>query len=119
MNDTDVFTLSQQGMVANFYLTKLGRLPTKYEAMMYLIEEMSELVVAIEQGALDEEILKEIQDVRYTLAGYELARGWNGDSAFQLVHNSNMTKQPATNGKVQKGEGYVAPDLRECLGGNA
>jgi NTP pyrophosphatase (non-canonical NTP hydrolase) len=107
----NTYVVTDADMVAAFYYQKLRRLPTPHEAIMYLLEELSELAVALEDGALDSEILKELQDVKYTIAGYELARGWNGTEAFRRVHESNMTKEPTADGKVRKGAMYVAPNL--------
>lgn len=112
---------TQQGQVAWFYATHFReRMPSVHLALTCLLEEINELYVALENGATDEEILKEIQDVRFTLAGYEVARGWNGHGAFQAVVESNMNKPPSTDGKkVPKGDGYVSPDLRPFLNGGA
>jgi hypothetical protein len=120
INDDTPLVPTQQGQVAWFYMTHLGGMPTPHSALTYLLEEMNELIVALEQGATDEEILKEIQDVRFTLAGYEVARGWNGHAAFQAVVASNQGKPASVDGqKVPKGDGYVAPDMRQFLGGSA
>lgn len=114
-----MYAPTQQGMVAAFYYEKLGRLPTPEEARVYLFQEISELMRALANEGPEAQ-LKEMQDVRYTLAGYELARGWNGTLAFELVHESNMTKPAAPDGgKIQKGDSYVPPDMGECIGGEA
>jgi hypothetical protein len=111
---------TQQGQVAWFFLTHFDTMPSAHLTKTVLLEELNELIVALEQGATDEEILKEIQDVRFTLAGYEVARGWNGHAAFQAVVASNQGKPASVDGqKVPKGDGYVAPDMRQFLGGDA
>ena len=109
------YVLTQQGLVAAFYYAKLGRLPTPAEARERLLEELAELSHALSMyGPAGQ--LKELADVLYTAYGYALARGWNLREAFRLVHISNMTKEPATTGKIQKGDAYVAPDLGDCMG---
>ena len=115
---SDAVTLTQQGMVAAFYAAKLGRLPKKGEAEDCLAEELGELLDVISYRRFaPAAAIKELADVLYTCYSYALARGWDLERAFQLVHESNMTKEPTTKGKVQKGENYVAPDLSECIGG--
>lgn len=111
------WALTQQDMVVAFYAVKLGRLPTEGEAEDRLAEELDEAIEAI--SCIDvtpADCLKELADVLYTAYGYALARGWDLERAFQLVHESNMLKEPAPNGgKVQKGAAYIAPDLSECI----
>lgn len=110
MSSDTAYVPTQQGMVAAFYITKLGRLPTPREARACLLEEISELTQAV---ALDGPAaqLKELADVVYVAYGYALARGWNLAEAFRLVHVSNMTKEPTKAGKIRKGAAYVPPDL--------
>ena len=116
-HDVPMYSLTGQGSVVAFYHAKLGRLPTPAEARERLLEELAELSLALSTyGPVGQ--LKELADVLYTAYGYALARGWNLTEAFRLVHESNMTKEPTTAGKIQKGIAYVPPDLSACIGGN-
>lgn len=123
-------SLTDAGKVMGFYTAKLGRAPTKEEALERLDEEIDELIDAIDFEELGccgdgdcpcknqndaEHILKECVDVYYTILGYCLSRGWDFGSAFKAVHASNMTKQPTESGKVIKGPDYVEPDLSGCV----
>ena len=98
-------------MVVDFYREKVGRRPTVHAAWAYLMEEIEEL----KDARSPEDELKELCDVIYTAIGYGYSRGWNVDRAFELVHQSNMTKERTESGKVQKGDGYVPPYLGGCL----
>lgn len=115
MYDESVYMITQQGMVAQFYYEKMGRIPVPYEARAALVEEIAELTAALALGAEPEDFLKELADVLYTCYGLATAEGWNLVEAFRLVHESNMTKQKTASGKIQKGENYVAPDLSGCV----
>lgn len=94
-NCGDLIVPTQQGMVAALYLTKLGRLPTPYEARVVLGEELYELETALSLDATDEDVLHELADVLYTAYGYAIAKGWNLTEAFERIHAANLTKQPA------------------------
>lgn len=108
---------TQQGMVAWFDMVMRDRQPTPDEARKNLLEEVAELTSAIAlEGA--EAQLKELADVLYVCYGYANARGWNLHRAFQLVHESNLLKEPTPEGKIAKGPNYVAPDLSSCIGEN-
>ena len=110
-------TPTPQGSVAWFYATHLGDLPAPEDARAYLLEEVKELTHALAVEGPEAQ-LKELADVLYTAYGYALARGWNLTRAFEIVHESNMSKPASVDGKkVVKGEGYVAPDLGSCIGG--
>jgi hypothetical protein len=110
-----VFTPTQAGMVASFYIDKLGRFPEPHEALKYLREEIEEFEEAIDLDVDPEYALKELCDVLYTINGYALSRGWNITRAFDAVHKSNMMKPSAVNGKIPKGDRYIPPDLREFV----
>lgn len=66
---------------------------------------------------------KEMADLIYVLVGTAIAMGINIEKAFELVHQSNMSKlSPVTgkpvlraDGKVLKGPNYKAPDLTSCM----
>lgn len=106
--------MNHQHRVEEFYETKRGSIPTPREAWGYLVEEIRELDEA-SGGADRKHELKEMADVAYTLYGYAIAQGYDLDAAFLAVHESNLTKQRSPVGKVQKGPGYVAPDLRGAV----
>ena len=114
MSAEDVVAPTHQGLVAAFYLAKTGGLPKPYGARDRLLEEINELVVAVDLDATNTAQLKELADVLYVAYGYALSRGWNLTRAFEAVHASNMTKEWTESGKVQKGAGYVPPDLMGC-----
>lgn len=68
-----------------------------------------------------EHVLKELQDLKYVIEGMCVTFGWDSDKAFELVHESNMSKlvdgKPYKNeeGKVMKGPNYKKPDLKGLL----
>jgi predicted HAD superfamily Cof-like phosphohydrolase len=43
---------------------------------------------------LRENVLKELCDIVYVILGYAIYRGWDFDTAFNRVHQSNMSKIP-------------------------
>jgi predicted HAD superfamily Cof-like phosphohydrolase len=82
-------------------------------------EELRETGVAMGDNDL-EEIAKELADLLYVTYGTAVEYGINLDRAFELVHQSNMSKlgpdgEPIfrEDGKVLKGPNYAPPDLRE------
>lgn len=91
-----------------------------------LIEEEFEewLEEAYSQGnkkAPDKE-LKELCDLLYVIFGYAITQDWDIVTAFNRVHNSNMTKldsdgRPCFNdaGKVVKGPNYERPNLKDLV----
>jgi predicted HAD superfamily Cof-like phosphohydrolase len=64
-----------------------------------------------------EDVAKELADLVYVAYGTAIALGINLDEALRRVHESNLTKLVAgeavrrEDGKVLKGENYVAPDM--------
>ena len=67
-------------------------------------------------------ILKELADVQYVVSGLAVTLGLPLQEAFNLVHQSNMSKlgdngEPVyrADGKVMKGPNYVPPSLEELL----
>jgi predicted HAD superfamily Cof-like phosphohydrolase len=81
-------------------------------------EELNELMQA---SGLEEE-LDAICDSVWCLLGYGLARGYDMNKAWEEVTRSNMAKIHADgkvhkryDGKVEKPEGWVPPDLSECM----
>ena len=69
-----------------------------------------------------EHIAKELADLLYVTYGAAYALGIDIDRAFELVHQSNMSKlgedgKPIVrrDGKVLKGPNYFEPDLSETI----
>lgn len=63
-------------------------------------------------------LIKELNDLKYTCDGFGVTFGIDMDAAYQLVHESNMTKafpdgtfHKDAEGKVIKGPNYREPDL--------
>ena len=84
-------------------------------------EEVNELFEAIEtEEATD--VLKELVDVVVVCVGMADTYGWNFDTAFKRVHDSNMSKldddgKPIyrDDGKVLKSKNYQAPYLNDLV----
>ena len=84
-------------------------------------EEVKELFEAIEtEEATD--VLKELVDVVVVCVGMADTYGWNFDTAFKRVHDSNMSKldddgKPIyrDDGKVLKSKNYQAPYLNDLV----
>lgn len=88
-------------------------------------EEYDELAEAIEENHDNKEIAKELVDLLYVVYGTGIAMGIDLDEAFDLVHNSNMSKldddgEPIFNnyGKVMKSVNYRPPNLQEIANGS-
>lgn len=100
-----------------FYVSKQGRLPEPERAYEYMLEELEELQKAAAlymENPTDEnaaKMLKEMADVRFTMAGLALANKLNLDAAYVEVAQSNMTKERTISGKVRKGENYEPPRI--------
>ena len=61
-----------------------------------------------------EHVLKELCDCMYVLTGLASTFGWPVATAFDRVHESNMTKLPfkqTDDGKIMKGPNYEPCDL--------
>jgi predicted HAD superfamily Cof-like phosphohydrolase len=109
---------SYQQEVEQFYMVKRGSVPKLEEAWHYLIEERGEVnavIVYDPEETKREHLAKELADELFTLYGVAIAAGIDLDKAFQLVCDSNMTKEYTPDGKVLKGENYREPDMREAL----
>ena len=95
-----------------------------------LQEEMAELFAELDSAIdltekkqpvsqeLFENICKETADVQYVLSGFCVSFGLPIDEAFDLTHESNMSKLGADgkpvyreDGKITKGPNYHKPDL--------
>lgn len=90
-----------------------------------LLEELTELVVAIDRGELDE-ILDALVDMQYVLTGTIIAQGMSDvfNEAFMRVHRANMAKISAASRHdskrdsaldIVKPEGWVKPDLTDLV----
>lgn len=84
-------------------------------------EEFEEVTEAIFSGGEDE-ILKELCDVLYVVYGAAATFGWDIDTAFNRVHQSNMSKlgddgKPVyrEDGKVIKSKNYIPPVLKDLV----
>lgn len=69
-----------------------------------------------------ENFLKELADLLYVLYGTAATFGWDIDTAFNRVHQSNMSKLGADgkpiyreDGKVLKGANYQPADLSDLV----
>ena len=85
-------------------------------------EELKELRQAIDERNIVE-VADALTDLLYVVYGAGHSFGLDLDKCFEEVHNSNMTKlgpdgRPIyrEDGKVMKGPGYRAPDLKTTLG---
>ena len=66
------------------------------------------------------DLLKELCDLQYVLSGLLVTFGFdkNFDEAYDRVHESNLSKFPATklpDGKVAKGPNYKPPYLEDLV----
>jgi hypothetical protein len=90
-------------------------------------EEYTEWVQALEHYVATgdaRELAKESADVQYILEGTALRPGIDLDTAFRIVHRSNMTKihpdgtyRVREDGKILKPDTYVPPDLTPAIEG--
>ena len=84
-------------------------------------EEFKELMYAISNEE-DDEVLKELCDLVYVCVGFAVTYGWSFDTAFNRVHESNMSKLDAEgnpvyreDGKVVKSDCYKPPKLVDLV----
>ena len=84
-------------------------------------EEYKELMYAISNEE-DDEVLKELCDLVYVCVGFAVTYGWSFDTAFNRVHNSNMSKLDEEgnplyreDGKVVKSNCYEPPKLSDLV----
>jgi predicted HAD superfamily Cof-like phosphohydrolase len=79
-------------------------------------EEFAELVEAIGNNTITH-VAKELADLLYVTYGTAISFGIPIDDILHEVHKSNMTKtkEKDSGGKIQKGPGYVPPDLLPAL----
>ncbi|WP_405641445.1 MazG nucleotide pyrophosphohydrolase domain-containing protein [Streptomyces uncialis] len=88
-----------------------------------LAEEVAEVAEVAVDGPLDK-IAHELADVVYIAYGTALVHGIDLDQVIAEIHRANMTKlgpdgtpQVRADGKVLKGDHYVAPDVSAVLRG--
>lgn len=81
-------------------------------------EEYTELM----EADSPENLLKEMVDLLYVIYGTAATFGWDIDTAFNRVHQSNMSKLGADgkpiyreDGKVLKGANYQPADLSDLV----
>ena len=89
------------------------------------VQELAEAALDIEDEHYKEEqiilmevLLKEMCDVVYVVKGLAVSFGMDFDTAFDLVHKSNMSKLHLikdASGKVQKGLNYEPPSLEGLI----
>jgi predicted HAD superfamily Cof-like phosphohydrolase len=85
-----------------------------------LQEEFDEYVTAENENDLVE-IADALADIIYIACGTAVAYGIPLDKIFEEVHNSNMSKLVdgkvlrRSDGKIQKPEGWTAPDIKSIL----
>lgn len=127
VNQMIVIDANYQQAVEEFYREKRGSIPSFEEAWLYFKEEVGEAEEEAEERGewsweaipvefIDrEKLAKELADVLFTAYGVAIAAGIDLDKSFQLVAESNMTKQKTTEGKVVKGDSYVEPEMSGAL----
>lgn len=116
---------SNQSLVEEFHhkfgvpVCRRGAKPSPTRALLrarLIMEEAAEVVTALQtQDYVN--LAKELADLLYVVYGTAAEAGIPLDKVFAEVHRSNMTKTPAKDagGKVQKGPGYVLPDIEGVL----
>ena len=84
-------------------------------------EEYEEVIDAIDSKKADE-VLKELCDLVYVCIGFAATYGWAFDTAFNRVHESNMSKLDKESnpvyredGKVIKSDCYKPPKLSDLV----
>ncbi len=92
------------------------------EEVKELFDELDLAMEQVEKGSVNREtfenMCKEMADVQYALSGLAISFGLPMAEAFELTHQSNMSKlgpdgKPIkrSDGKVIKGPNYHKPDL--------
>jgi predicted HAD superfamily Cof-like phosphohydrolase len=79
----------------------------------HMAEELREYLDAFIDGDYFEQI-DALVDLLYVTYGTAVAMGVDIEPFFQAVHKSNMTKtgEQRADGKILKGDAYVAPDIQ-------
>ena len=77
-------------------------------------EEAKEVTTAMKEGSLDK-IARELVDLVYVTIGTAISYGINLAPIWDVIHESNMAKDPALkneDGKVHKPKGWGEPDVK-------
>lgn len=108
----------------NLSLVKWAEL--RKELLMRETEEACEAIDTYVETGDAQKLAKELADVHYVLEGTAQRPRINLIVAFQLVHDSNMSKigpdgsyEVRADGKILKGPHYYEPDMAPAVGGNA
>ncbi|MYY07680.1 hypothetical protein GT204_01900 [Streptomyces sp. SID4919] len=123
---------SPAGFVREFHRAfglETGSVPTEVPPTLaahrhdLLAEEVAEVAEVAVDGPLDK-IAHELADVVYIAYGTALVHGIDLDQVIAEIHRANMTKlgpdgtpRVRADGKVLKGDHYVAPDVSAVLRG--
>jgi len=114
------YELPHQGKVEDFLYLSMQSPDAKLYSDL-VCEEFHEWM---EAGFNDPEAeLKEMADLVYVLYGYAIARGYDLDKAFSLVHENNLSRMRQDDGTIKRREdGKIiknpsAPkvDLSSCI----
>lgn len=139
MNDLLVRKMTNQEMVEQFHeafevdieerkIISADLIGEEFDEVMEELqrqEYVGTLLTAFPLENVDVEALaKELSDLLYVAYGSAEAYGIDLDKAFELVHESNMSKlgddgRPVRreDGKVLKGPNYKAPDMTDAIQG--
>lgn len=112
-NKYGVENLDQQSMNWEDVIDDRNRIMS--EEIEELSQAWSDLRLYGQDNKLIEFVTKEGIDVIYTIIGTLLTLGVNIELAMQLVHDSNMSKEGGTKGKIKKGDNYKEPNMSVCI----
>lgn len=95
----------------------------RFSLMREEFEEVNEALFGgspQENDEAREHLAKELADLVYVVVGTAVAYDIPFDAVFQAVHDSNMSKLSEgaafrEDGKLLKGDAYIAPDLKEAM----
>ena len=113
------------GMTSNYYPNPENPMRGELDLRARLIhEEFVEVMDAMRLTNDINAITKELVDLLYVVYGTGVSMGVDLDKAFELVHESNMSKLDDNgkpiyrdDGKVMKSHNYRPPDLTEVTHG--
>lgn len=88
--------------------------PGAHMRVEFVEEEARELREAVDAGDVAG-VADALADLLYVTYGAALHFGIPLDEVFAEVHRSNMTKEPAGDGKAIKGIDYQAPEVARVL----
>ncbi len=98
-----------------------------WNVLLHQLDLIKEEALEVEDAIIranpkSEHILKEVVDLKYVCDDLLNAMGWDGDTAYNRVHDSNMSKLGDTgkpvyrkDGKVLKGPNYKPPYLKDLV----